>query len=406
VARNLGARVRSVLRGETALALGVIVAVSAVLSYRANSLWDYPEDAGPAINALIHLDLHGFLAARPEMGPFSLLFRAPFAALSRLTEAPGYHFYNDAYRFGIFPCMVCAGLLGLWLARIARERGQPLIVQAVILGLCMVSNPTLKALVAGHPEEILAGVLVVGAAVAGLRGRPWTACLLLALGLATKQWAVVAIVPVALTLPARRLRRVALVGAAVVAAVMIPFLVVDPGSLFHSFRLMADIRGSGILVANVWYPFTGARSSSVLVPDWLGVVAHPLLIVTTLAVALAFAGRVRADPLRRALPLLALVLLLRCVLDPLDTGYYHVPFLMAVIAADAFAGSLVGTLGAAGGLFVVSELGTSITAVEVLYLVWSLPFAAYLAARTYGVDWHAWPARLRIRAADGHAARI
>jgi hypothetical protein len=389
---------------RTGWSLGAIAAVSALLSYRANSDWDYPEDAGPAIDALIHGDIHGFLTERPLMGPFSLLFRAPFAALSQLTEAPGYHFYNDAYRFGIFPCLVVAGLLGLWLANIARERGQPPLVQFVLAGLTLVSTPALKALTAGHPEEILGAVLVVAAAVAGLRGKPWIAGLLLALGLATKQWAVVAVVPVALTLSARDMRRVGLAALGAAVLVAVPFLAANPHSFADTFGQLADIRNARMLPANVWWRFTAARQDTATIPDWLGLVAHPLVVGGTIFVALVMARRVRRDPVRRALPLLAFVLLLRCMLDPLDNAYYHVPFLMAIIAADALEGSLVGTLAAAAGLFAITELGDTASAVNVLYLTWSIPYAAYLGGRAYGVDRAAVAARLRTRAARDPAA--
>lgn len=371
-----------------------VAAISALLSYHANSDWDYPEDAGPAIDALIHGRIHEFLAARPLMGPVSLIVRAPFAALSLLTQGPGYHFYNDAYRFGIFPCLLIAGVLGIHLADVAGKRGARPLAQLAIGLLFLVNTPTLKALVAGHPEEILGGALCVAAMLAGLRGRSALAVVLLMLALGTKQWAVVAIVPVALTLSRTAMVRSAKIVLGLGMVLLVPFLAVDPGSLWTMTRHLADIRQAGALPADIWWFFRTPTG----VPDWVGLVSHPLLIATCAGVALLLARRVREHPLERALPLLALVLLLRCILDPLDNAYYHVPFFLALVAADALVGSVAATLVAAALFYVTTELATTTESVNVIYLTWALPFVAYLVGRTYGIDW---AALLRSRGALG-----
>jgi hypothetical protein len=365
--------------------LAAITAASAILSFRANSDWDYPEDAGPAIDALIHGRIHGFFTANPPplMGPVSLIFRAPFAALSLFTEAPGYHFYNDAYRFGIFPCLFVAGLLGLYLANIMREHGQPSLAQFAMAGLCVVNPVSLKALDAGHPEEILGATLCVAAMLAGLRRRPVLALILLVLAVGTKQWAVVAIVPVTLTLTTAELKRSARVTAGLAALLIVPFVIVAPGVVWSVTHQVADIRNASILPSNIWWEFRTPHG----VPDWLGVIAHPLLIAICVGVALLLARRVRADLWGRALPLLALVMLLRCLLDPVDTAYYHVPFLMALIAADAVQGRFKATLVATAALFAMNQYATGYSQVNEFYLLWAPLFAVYLAGRTYGLDW-------------------
>src|SRR4051794_30835971 len=60
---------------------------------------DYPGDAGAAIGALARDDIHGFVSAQPQMGPLSLLGRAPLAALA----GPGSIW---AYRLGALACML------------------------------------------------------------------------------------------------------------------------------------------------------------------------------------------------------------------------------------------------------------------------------------------------------------
>ena len=70
-------------------------------------------------------------------------------------------------------------------------------------------------------------------------------------------------------------------------------------------------------------------------PGWIGSIAHPLIVavmapLTLLYVALRRHRRWR--PQRDALLLLALLMLLRCVLDPWDSAYYPLPFLFALVA--------------------------------------------------------------------------
>src|SRR5205085_1063252 len=117
------------------------------------------------------------------------------------------------------------------------------------------------------------------------------------------------------------------------------------------------------------------------IPHWLGQVAHPGIVVVGVGLALLLARRVRANPWERALPLLALVLLLRCLLDPVDNGYYHEPFFIALVAADALTGSLVPTLVATAVLGFLTATTPPPGTLNAIYLVWAIPFAAYLAAR-------------------------
>jgi hypothetical protein len=121
-------------------------------------------------------------------------------------------------------------------------------------------------------------------------------------------------------------------------------------------------------------------------PTWLGLLAHPLIFALALAVPLALARRVRAAPWERALPLLALVLLIRCMLDPVDNSYYHAPFFMALLTADALRGSYLPSLVAVAGLVMVSDLASRPTAQAAFYLLWSVGLALHLAARAGGRD--------------------
>ena len=62
-----------------------VVAVSAALAWQASSFWtgDYPAEAGPVVDSLIHGQLGDFLAGRPLMGPLSLLLRLWVEAYAR-----------------------------------------------------------------------------------------------------------------------------------------------------------------------------------------------------------------------------------------------------------------------------------------------------------------------------------
>jgi hypothetical protein len=114
-----------------------------------------------------------------------------------------------------------------------------------------------------------------------------------------------------------------------------------------------------------------------------------------------FARKVAADLRNRALPLLALVMLLRCALDPLDNGYYHVPFFLALLAADGLSGRFYATAVACVFLQFPTTVQPSAGALNAFYISWAIPFAIYLAGRTYGLDW---AALLRSRVARGPAA--
>src|SRR3954453_18127813 len=83
------------------------VLVALVLAAGSGLGLDYQADAGPAISALARGDVHAFVSATPQMGPLSLVARAPLAAAAP-TEL-------WAYRAGALLCLLAlvALLLGL-----------------------------------------------------------------------------------------------------------------------------------------------------------------------------------------------------------------------------------------------------------------------------------------------------
>jgi hypothetical protein len=349
------------------------------------------------------------------MGPLSLLLRAPFAALGQAVGSGGRaHAYLDDYRFGIFPCLLGAGLLGLALARVLEGERRMVLARAAVVVLAVVNPVTLRAIHFGHPEEVLGAALLAGAAVAAVLRRPALGATLLALAVANKQWAIVGAPAVLVALIAANGWKTSVrpLGVLVALGVLltVPLLVADADSLVDLFKRMADLRGTYVFPADVWYPFGHTLGADHFVqvsrglrgmPDWLGTVARPLIVAMGIVVPLGLARRVAADPAARALPLVALVMLLRCALDPADNGYYHVPFFLALLCADALTGRFYATAVAAVLLQAPVTLTPGPTTFNTFYIACALPFAVYLAGRTYGLDW---ASLARSRGARGRGA--
>src|SRR5215210_663604 len=271
---------------------------------------DYDREAAPAYLALSRGDVGGFLARSPAYGG-SLILRSPFAML------PGLWGGGElaVFRAAAVPCLAAGVVLALVLAAqvLARGLGRG---TAAMVAVLVAGNPiTWRALEMGHPEELLGGVLCVAAVLAGLGRKPGWAGLLLGLAVANKAWAVLAVGPVLLALPAGRWRALAIAGG-LAAAFALPGLLAAPatatapgasasGAMFHPWQVWW-------FLGDMDLPVPGpdpriARSA----PAWLSPLPHPLIAGLALPLSL-LASRRRADPLL----LLALLLLLRCVLDP------------------------------------------------------------------------------------------
>ena len=325
---------------KRALPFCLVIAASAWISQSPDSLGDYPGDGAPAVDALASWRIGDFISAQPLMGPFSILVRAPFAALADGGEL-------SAYRLGSFPCVLAAGLLGLYLAGIARRRRVGLLGQALIVALCLLNPLTFEALEMGHPEEILTAALVVGAVAVAAEGHVGRATLLLGLALATKQWAVIAVLPVLMALPARQIR-VAAGAAAIAIALTLPGFLAAPTQFLEMQGNAANTKQI-VDAWSVWYAAApevtqqidvGGETVAVqrrLLPEELGHLSHPLIVLTALLLPLLLAVRRGSFRLSGsdAMALLALLALLRCGLDPVNNLYYHVPFLLAVVGWDA-----------------------------------------------------------------------
>ena len=343
---------------------------------------DYDREAAPAYLALAHGDVGSFLSLSPAYGG-SLILRSPFAMLPSLWGGGEL----AVFRAAALPCLLAAIALGLVLVAQNLARGLGRGTCAMVLLLCAANPITWRAVEMGHPEELLGGVLCVGAVLAAIARKPGWAGLLLGLAIANKAWAVLAIGPVLIALPAGRWRALAIAGGLAVLFTL-PFLLAGPatatphgasasGGIFHPWQVWWFFGDMDLPV-----PGPDARIAR-SAPAWLSPIPHPLIVFVALPLSL-LAARRKADPLA----LLALLLLLRCVLDPWNNTYYMLPCVLALAAWEPlrygrpplFAlATVVATFISMERIFDVAPLDV----VALSYLVWALPLAAFLVWRLY-----------------------
>jgi hypothetical protein len=437
---------RGVLRRNALCVLAAAVgsATLAWLGLYGYAWTDYEVEARPAFAALVHGHLTEFLQLAPAYGG-SLVLRAPFALLSDLWGGGEL----TVYRLVALPCLLGAAALGVWLVADMRRRGAPPLARAVALGLCVANPLTLSALEVGHPEELLGAALCVAAVLLAGRGRPLWAGLLLGAAIANKEWALLAVGPVILALPARRMLCLT-VAAGVAAMVLAPLALVQSGgfltasgstaapssAIFQPWQLWWFLGHHGPVVRGIFgHLKPGYRTA----PPWVGALSHPLIVALALPLtALAWwrqtgARRTASAPgkllksaqrgrqtgawredetaawredetaaaplgepahagdacVRDALLLLALLMLLRCLLDTWDTSYYMLPFLLALTAWESLgerglpALALASTAIAWVGFIWLPDHHVSPDAQSALFLVWTLPLTAALAWRLY-----------------------
>jgi hypothetical protein len=389
----------SLIAGAAALA-----AAGVYVSIHYGLLGDYTIDAGPPLDALRHGHLGSFFANDALMGPFALVARAPFVALASLGGGAS---ELDVYRLGVIPCVLAAATLGFFLARAMDRAGQPRYACWVAAALFVANPVVIKAVRFGHPEEILGAALCAGAVLAAVQRRIVAGAVLFGLALATKQWAIVAVAPIALAVVVCRLPRIrfAAIALGAAAAVALPFFVADPGGLVAVQRQAAKTDTASWQPASpfsVWYPFATTRVVPIRpldgktevvvrpVPDWVAGVAKKLIVLLPfLLVVPLFRRRDRLGP-TDALLFLAFVFLLRSLLDPVDNPYYHLPFLFALLTWEGL--SRRGIPIVALFTFFVWDFQPRLvdlaswqpyTAYAVVYLAWAIPLLAWMGLRLY-----------------------
>lgn len=366
-------------------------------------LGDYPGDAGPAVDALAAGSFRGAAAVPFLMGPLSIVLRAPFAW--------GAHWAGgDAigmYRAGVLPCLAAAGLLGVALAQRARiESGLRSLPLAIPI-LAILSPASLAAVQNGHPEEALGGALSVAAVLLAIGRRPGWAGIALGLAIATKQWALVAMVPALLAASPGTRVRLGLVAALTAAVFYVPFIAENP----HAFLTATSTEAHVVSAATpetVWLIASHAQRVRVEgfpvltyhpTPRWVPPVSHSLIVL--IGIPLGLILRKRGVGGAESLALLALLFLLRCALDPVDQDYFHLPFVLSLLAWEVATGRLrrglpVATLAAASCLWVTFGVlqphRVNPWLIEAVYLAWTSAIAIYLL-RALGLVMGRWPRR-------------
>ena len=377
---------------DLALPAGTATVIALFLSWvglRSIAFTDYEIEAEPSLFALRAGDLGGFLDALPAYGG-SLVMRSPFAVLPDAWGGGDLALFRSMAA----PCIAAGALLGIFFWRRAERLGVGLAGRLAVLGLCAGNPLTLRALEIGHPEELLGAVLCVAAALAAGAQRPLVAGALLGLAVANKPWAVVAVAPVLIMLPAGRLRALT-VAAGIAAAFLVPLWLLgssaiaqtqaaasDSGIIFQPWQIWWFLGDHGQVVTGSFGEKPGFRTP----PGWLGAVARPLVVIVPLALCLALAGRMRARVWHDGLLLLALVLLLRCLLDPWNVVYYPLPFLIALVTWELHARPGLPVMSIACTLlcWVTLEQFTRLLSPDlqsVAFLAWSVPVALALTFR-------------------------
>jgi len=254
----------------------------------------------------------------------------------------------------------------------------------------MVANPlALSALDLGHPEELLAAALCVGAVLAADRDVPVLTGALLGLAAATKPWAALAAVPALLVLRTGRGR--ALLTAGGLAAVLVaPLSLADPHHLIAGSRKLAhSVR---VYPWSAWWPFAnehpGATARAWVMPWGLTRSAGQLVTgaVALLAGVAVVRSRARRVGAPAALALLAALLLTRCLLDPQNLGYYAAPAIAALLAWETTRRRglpVVTILACVAGWATLLHPVAAPAPASALYLAWSVPLAAYLIAQPW-----------------------
>jgi hypothetical protein len=366
-------------------------------------LWtDYETEAEPAFSAISHGHVLEFLRLAPTYGG-SLVIRAPFALLPSLWGGG----QLAVYRMVAVPCLLAGAAFAVWLCARMRALGLPALWRALAVGICVANPMTLQALETGHPEELLGACLCVVAVLLALRGRALWAGVLLGLAIANKEWALVAAGPVLLALPVRERRPIGLclAGATATVGVVLGPLLLASKAFATNVGATAIVSSSIFQPWQVWWFFgwhgplvhrgATALHGYRVGPTWASTISHPLVVVVGLAAAATLwrwrrrhGGADRMGGAEAPLLLLALVLLLRCLLDTWDTGYYMLPFTIALLTWETVGLRRAPILTLAGVLapwIALAQLSHTLSPDQqsALFLAWTLPLAGALALRLH-----------------------
>jgi len=343
---------------------------------------DFYLEVYPAYLALQHGFVDRFYDLLPGYSGFAVVIGAPSALLAGALGG----METMTYRFTAVPGLFALAALGVAIAGPVKARGNHYWPVFVIAGAG--GALAYKTTLFGHPEDLLATALAIGAVMLARAGRVNLATVALIGAIVSKQWAVLAILPAAMAAP-RAGVRIALISAFGTAALIL--LQTQEGSAAHG-----SITSTGVLFHphQIWWPFgvpatpefTAMGHGERMGPAWLAPLVRPIIVGTGAVVATAW--WLRSGPRRDkddVFAVLALVFLLRCMLDPWNLVYYELPLVVALAAWEARKGRDLPVLS------VIATAATWITFVTYdartgngpyfAYLAWSVPLAL-------GLGWH------------------
>ena len=346
---------------------------------------DYAVELRPSVDLLLAGDVNGFLAGAPIYGP-SVIPRAPFVLAADALGAG----WVGVYLAGAVACMLAASALAYVLDGRMLALSRPRAVRAAVILTCLLAPVLTRATPMGHPEEILAGALCALTLLAALAGRPAWSGIALGAAIAAKPWAVLAILPALLAVREGRWRLLLGAGVTLVAAEL-PFLLAHPAGAsgtvttlsttahsFHPTQLFWPLRDA------ITDPVTGATGYRG--PELVHRFSHGGIVLLSVPLSAVFALRLRRRRVTPsdALALLALLLLLRGLLDPWNSIYYVLPAIFALVSWEALSrpGLPVGAMALTALTWITfvpgpDHLGPD--GLAALYLAWALPATALLA---------------------------
>ena len=372
---------------------------------------------GDAVQALAELDLDRFFATQPAIGPGSVIVRAPFAGLARiegplrevpssLSGAPSWQLPPPVfasqlrlYRFGLFACLAALAFLAASAAYLAGARGGSPVTQLAVAGAAVGFPLWTSAIRLGHPDEFFTTAVTLLAVVAAIRRRPTLAAVLIGFALASKQWAFLALPAVLWAARPAPLRRTLGITVATYLVLVVPMAIGDPGRFWDALQHPAGAHGL-VDAQSIWFPI--AHHNDVRVFDGVEVVTiphrrlphalesalHPLIALLALGISIAYLRRPRIEP-AGIFRLLALIFLLRCVLDPVTNIYYHAPFIAALALAESQTRRTIPVLSLLATCALVPHFARNLQGFEAantFYLAWSLPLSAWLAFSLFRPD--------------------
>jgi hypothetical protein len=331
----------------------------------------------------------GYFAHQPAIGLTSILLRLPFAGLASMLGG------NDLglYRAGAAACLIPLGVLAAWLVLDRRSETFGRLAGLLAAAVLLLSPAVADAVRAGHPEEVLAGVLATGAVIAATRGHTGWAATMLGLAVGAKPWALIAAPPVLMAVPAQRVRTVAIAGG--LAAILVGIApLADPAGAIRA------LHGEGathlVNAFSLWWPLSSSvhLASGVLAPArWLPLgMTRSIASLVGLAVALPLLMLGWARARRRgdacdALALLALLGSVRCAIDPTHLEYYYVAALIPLAVWEVVGRGRLPLLTALGTVAVGVSFGGSLhitsAALSALSITATLILIGYLARRAF-----------------------